>query len=87
LRAGAAAVVPALAGARERRSWAGLRPGTPDDMPIMGRLPGWSNAWVSTGHFRNGILLAPISGQLMARSIIAGKPDPLLADLSPTRFE
>jgi glycine oxidase len=87
LRAGASAVVPALAGARERRSWAGLRPGTPDDMPIMGRLPGWSNAWVSTGHFRNGILLAPISGQLMARSIIAGRPDALLSELSPMRFE
>ncbi len=87
LRSGAAAVVPSLADARERRSWAGLRPGTPDDMPIMGRLPGWSNAWVSTGHYRNGILLAPISGLLMAQSIIAGKPEALLAELSATRFE
>jgi glycine oxidase len=87
LRAGAAAVVPALADAKERRTWAGLRPGTPDDMPIMGRLPGSANAWVSTGHFRNGILLAPVSGQLMAKSILAGKADPLLAELSPTRFE
>jgi glycine oxidase len=87
LRAGAAAVVPALADAKERRSWAGLRPGTPDDMPIMGRLPGWSNAWVSTGHFRNGILLAAVSGQLMAKSMIAGQADALLQELSPTRFE
>ena len=87
LRAGASAVVPALADAKERRSWAGLRPGAPDDMPIMGPLPGWSNVWVSTGHFRNGILLAPISGQLMAKSILAGKAEPLLAELSPTRFE
>jgi glycine oxidase len=53
----------------------------------MGRLPGWPNAWVSTGHFRNGILLAPISGQLMAKSIITGKADALLQELSPTRFE
>jgi glycine oxidase len=87
LRSGAAAVVPSLAGAPERRSWAGLRPGTPDDMPIMGRLPGWSNAWVSTGHYRNGILLAPASGLLMAKSILAGQPDPQIAELSPTRFE
>ena len=87
LRAGAAAVVPSLAQAKQRRAWAGLRPGTPDDMPIMGRLPGWSNAWVSTGHYRNGILLAPIAGQLMARSIIAGRPDAMLSQLSPTRFE
>jgi glycine/D-amino acid oxidase-like deaminating enzyme len=87
LRSGAAAVVPALAAARERRSWAGLRPGTPDDMPIMGRLPGWTNVWVSTGHFRNGVLLAPISGKLMARSIIDGRTDTLPLELSPTRFE
>jgi glycine oxidase len=56
-------------------------------MPIMGRLPGWSNAWVSTGHFRNGILLAAVSGKLMAKSMIAGKADALLQELSPTRFE
>jgi glycine oxidase len=87
LRAGAAAVVPSLAGAKQRRAWAGLRPGTPDDMPIMGRLPGWSNAWVSTGHYRNGVLLAPIAGQLMAKSIIGGRPDAMLSELSPTRFE
>ena len=41
----------------------------------MGKLPGWDNVWVSTGHFRNGILLAPISGLLVAKSILAGKPD------------
>jgi glycine oxidase len=87
LRAGAAAVVPALAEARERRSWAGLRPGTPDDMPIMGRLPGWSNVWVSTGHYRNGILLAPIAGQQMAQSIVSGRADGLAPELSPTRIE
>jgi glycine/D-amino acid oxidase-like deaminating enzyme len=42
---------------------------------------------VSTGHYRNGILLAPASGLLMAKSILAGQPDPQLAQLSPTRFE
>ena len=52
-------------------------------MPIMGKLPGWDNAWVSTGHFRNGILLAPISGQLMAKSILAGKPEAQLVIVRP----
>jgi glycine oxidase len=52
----------------------------------MGLLPGWSNAWVSTGHFRNGILLAAISGQLVASSILAGEPDARLAPFSPSRF-
>ena len=54
-------------------------------MPIMGRLPGWDNAWVSTGHFRNGILLAPISGNLLARAVL-GEDVPELAALSPSRF-
>jgi glycine oxidase len=86
LRAGAAALVPALAGARQRRAWAGLRPAMPDGLPVMGRLPGWRNAWVSSGHFRNGILLAPISGQLLADAIVTGKGDALPQGLSPGRF-
>ncbi len=85
LRAGAAELVPSLAKAQQRRAWAGLRPGSPDEMPIMGRLPGWDNAWVSTGHLRNGILLAPISGRLLARAIL-GEDVPELAALSPSRF-
>lgn len=86
LRAGAAALVPPLAKAKQRRAWAGLRPGSPDGMPIMGRLPGWSNVWVSTGHLRNGILLAPVSGLLLARAIL-GESVPELAALSPSRFQ
>jgi glycine oxidase len=86
LRDGASDLIPALRKAKERRSWAGLRPGSPDGMPIMGRLPGWDNVWVSTGHFRNGILLAPISGLLMAKSIAAGKPEAQLVTFEPSRF-
>ncbi len=86
LQSGAALQVPALAGARRRLAWAGLRPATPDGLPVMGRLPGWRNVWLSSGHFRNGILLAPLSGQLMADSIMGDKPEPLLAQLSPQRF-
>jgi glycine oxidase len=55
-------------------------------MPIMGRLPGWQNVWVSTGHFRNGILLAPVSGLLMANSIAADRADPQLVTFDPARF-
>ncbi len=85
LRAGAAELVPTLAAAKQRRAWAGLRPGSPDGMPIMGRLAGWDNAWVSTGHLRNGILLAPVSGCMLARAIL-GEDVPQLAGLSPIRF-
>ncbi|HWO73309.1 MAG TPA: FAD-dependent oxidoreductase, partial [Dehalococcoidia bacterium] len=86
LRSAAEAMVPALGTAPQRRAWAGLRPGSPDDLPIMGPLPGWENVWVSTGHFRNGILLAPVSGLLIAESVLAGRPADRLAPLSPARF-
>jgi glycine oxidase len=86
LRRGAAGLIPSLARAVQRRAWAGLRPASLDGLPVMGRLPGWSNVWVSGGHFRNGILLAPASGQLVANSILAGAPDPALAPFSPARF-
>ncbi len=86
LRAGVASIVPALAEARLRKAWAGLRPATPDALPILGRLPTWRNAWVSAGHYRTGILLSPISGKLVARAIASGSEDGLPAQLTPGRF-
>jgi glycine oxidase len=86
LRSGAAAMVPALADAKQRRAWAGLRPATPDALPVMGRIPGWRNAWVSSGHFRTGILLSPLSGKRMAHAIATSSDDELPPELSPLRF-
>jgi glycine oxidase len=86
LRRGAAGLVPSLATAPLRRAWAGLRPASLDGLPVMGLLPGWSNVWVSTGHFRNGILMAPAAGRLVARSILNGRDEPALAPFSPRRF-
>jgi glycine oxidase len=86
LRRGASGLVPGLAIARVASAWAGLRPGSSDGLPILGRLPGWSNAWVATGHFRNGILLSPITGKLIAESVLAGRDAPALAPFSPRRF-
>ena len=65
-------LVPGLKLARTASAWAGLRPGSPDGLPILGLLPGWANVWVATGHFRNGILLSAITGKLMAASIERG---------------
>ncbi|MEA2551947.1 MAG: glycine oxidase [Fimbriimonadaceae bacterium] len=67
-------------------TWASLRPGTPDDMPVMGRLPTLGNAYVASGHYRNGILLAPITAKLMAELVINGKEPEMLAPFSPARF-
>jgi glycine oxidase len=72
LRLGAS-LVPALAGASVERCWAGLRPGSPDGLPFLGRVPGWSNLFVAAGHFRSGILLSPITAQLM-KELLLGQP-------------
>jgi glycine oxidase len=78
-------LVPQLAAAQHRFEWAGLRPGTPDSLPIIGRLPDWENVVAATGHFRNGILLGPITGRLVARGL-AGDWSETPTEFSPARF-
>jgi glycine oxidase len=65
-------LVPATADLPFESAWAGLRPATADHRPILGPLRGWENAFVAAGHFRNGILLAPITGEMMAAGIHHG---------------
>jgi len=81
----AIALVPDLAEARRLEAWAGLRPGTPDDLPILGpaSLPGY---FVATGHFRNGILMAPVTAQVMAAVIRGETPSFDLQPFSAARF-
>ena len=81
----AAALVPALAGAPLHSAWAGLRPVSADGMPLLGRLPGWENVHVATGHGRNGILLTPLTGDLMAAHLLRNAALP--SDLDPMRFQ
>jgi glycine oxidase len=85
VRRGAIEIVPQLRHAHEHFSWAGLRPGSPDGLPIMGALPGWSNVTIATGHFRNGILLAPITGELITEAITSVLSE-ALAPFDPARF-
>lgn len=81
----AANLCPPLGEARIHESWAGLRPGTPDGLPILGatRLAGY---YVATGHFRDGILLAPITAAVVGDLIRGSVPDCDLAPFSPERF-
>jgi glycine oxidase len=88
LRALAAELLPAVASEAEAptlESWAGLRPSTPDKLPILGATsrPGH---FVATGHYRNGILQAPATALLMV-DLLEGKPPAIdLSALSPQRF-
>jgi len=82
----AESLLPRLADLDAVDAWAGFRPGSADGPPILGPVPGWEGLNVACGHFRNGILLAPITGQLIARSILDGSSDEALAPFSPARF-
>ncbi|HEY7232600.1 MAG TPA: FAD-dependent oxidoreductase [Gemmatimonadaceae bacterium] len=82
LRAAASTIVPGLAHARMQGSWAGLRPMTPDGLPVLGRDPDLPSVVYACGHGKNGILLAPITGECVA-AIISGTAPPV--DL--TRFD
>ena len=86
LRAMATGYVPALRSAEVASAWAGLRPGSPDGLPVIGRVPGKDNTYVATGHFRNGILLAPITGALVADLALDGRVDERLVPFGPGRF-
>jgi glycine oxidase len=82
----AAKLAPSLLDGEVTSMWTGLRPGTPDDQPIMGRIPGYDRLWVASGHYHTGIQMAVITADLMASSILMGSPDPRLQSFSPARF-
>ncbi len=79
-------LVPALANAKVHDDWAGLRPGTPDGLPILGdsRVKGY---FVCSGHYRDGILLAPITAHLMTELILGRPLSHDLTPFSPARFQ
>lgn len=76
---------PALAKSQQHEAWAGLRPGTPDCLPVLGETatPGY---FVATGHYRDGILLAPVTARLMAAAVCGENP-PEMEPFSPSRFD
>ena len=76
---------PAVADWQIEEFWWGFRPGTADELPILGRSA-CDNLFLATGHYRNGILLAPITASLITELILEQKSDPLLAEFSYQRF-
>lgn len=80
----AAALLPQLAGRQPVQRWAGLRPGSPDNVPVIDRHPDFDNVFVNTGHFRYGVTMAPASAELLA-DLMAGRPPAL--DPAPYRWQ
>lgn len=75
-------VAPGLAGATLREVRVGLRPASPDGLPILGRAPGLENVYLATGHGPSGLQLGPYSGALVA-DLALGRPAPANLDLTP----
>jgi glycine oxidase len=78
-------LVPALGAARQHEAWAGLRPGTPDELPLLGQtsIQGY---FLASGHYRDGILLAPVTARVMTELILGKPPSHELGPCSPARF-
>ena len=78
-------LVPALASAPIEKTWAGLRPGSMDGLPYLGRLPGFENAYVAAGHFRAGIQLSPATARVMCELLTDRIPSIPLDDFRVNR--
>jgi glycine oxidase len=85
LHQAAVRTLPPLRSGRILEAWAGLRPGTPDSLPILGAtsIPGY---FVATGHYRDGILLAPVTAHLMSRVVSGSEPGYDISAFSMERF-
>lgn len=79
-------IAPAFANARTLDHWSGLRPVTPDLLPIVGRDPSHPALIYACGHSRNGILLAPLTGECVAEIAIGNEPPLDITPFSITRF-
>lgn len=64
----------------------GLRPATADGLPVIGASQSAPHVMYATGHYRNGVLLAPVTAQLVADAMLDGRVDPMLVPLAPSRF-
>ncbi|HYJ78885.1 MAG TPA: glycine oxidase ThiO [Longimicrobiaceae bacterium] len=83
---GAIEIAPGLEHAPIASAWSGLRPRTPDGLPILGADPEMAGLFYATGHFRNGILLAPLTGELIGGMLLGISPSLDLAPYCIERF-
>ena len=79
-------IAPGLGSAAIVDSWAGFRPHAPDDLPVLGPAGEIDGLFYATGHYRNGILLAPITAEVIAEAVVNGKSSSFFESFSPDRF-
>lgn len=79
-------LVPSLELAAVEKTWVGFRPGSPDRLPILGRLDPWENAFVATGQYRAGLSLSPVTGRLMRQLVMGETPEISISSFSASRF-
>jgi glycine oxidase len=87
LRDTATEISPSLGGLEIAESWAGLRPYASDGLPVIGPIAAVEDLFIATGHFRNGILLAPVTARILAESMLSGKASDYMKRFGPGRFE
>jgi len=86
LKRGAEREIPGVLAGGEAVEWVGLRPMTPDGLPILGRLATCDNVFVATGHQMLGVTLAPSTGKAMAQLIVEGRSEVDLEPFAASRF-
>jgi glycine oxidase len=86
IRDGLAALLPRTAALDVVHEWCCFRPATVDHEPVIDRVPDLDNAWITCGHFRTGILMAPVTGESLARWIHDGSAPPELHGFGVSRF-
>lgn len=86
LRKAALEIAPSLANLGIAEKWAGLRPFAADGLPVIGRLSQAENLYVATAHYRNGILLAPLTAKLVAEALVENRNSVFPSSFGPQRF-
>jgi glycine oxidase len=79
-------IAPGLEASTIVDSWAGFRPHAPDDLPVLGAAADTGGLFYATGHYRNGVLLAPITAEIIAEAVVNRKSPRRLESFSPDRF-
>jgi glycine oxidase len=82
----AKSLIPSLAHAEVVQTWAGLRPGSPDELPLLGHVPGFSNVFIGAGHFRSGLQMSPATGTILADVMLGQVPAISMDGLAADRF-